>query len=224
MPTERRETPQDRYHKAHTVSIGFRLMKNTEQDIIQRLDGEPNKAGYIKGLIRADIAQERGEGGERRRMEIERKFLVRQLPEAYKDYSCIPIEQAYLCTGPVVRVRRSGEAFWMTYKGSGLLAREEYDLPLTEEAYRHLLDKADGDRIRKQRYCIPWQGRTIEVDLFEPPLAPLVMAEVEFSSEEEARAFQPPDWFGREVTYDPAYANSNLSKGVLPESLFQEAE
>lgn len=57
MSTERRETPQDRYHKAHTIAVNIRLMKNTEQDIIAKLDSVPNKAGYIKGLIRADIAK-----------------------------------------------------------------------------------------------------------------------------------------------------------------------
>lgn len=55
---EKRETPQDRYHKAHTVSLTIRLMKNTEQDILERLDSVPNKAGYIKSLIRADIARQ----------------------------------------------------------------------------------------------------------------------------------------------------------------------
>lgn len=52
---EKKETPQERYHKAHTMRIAIRLMKNTEQDIIQKLDSVPNKAGYIKQLIRADI-------------------------------------------------------------------------------------------------------------------------------------------------------------------------
>lgn len=53
---EQKETPQSRYHKAHTVNVNIRLMKNTEQDIIERLNSVPNKAGYIKALIRADIA------------------------------------------------------------------------------------------------------------------------------------------------------------------------
>ena len=59
MGTEakRKETPQDRYHKAHTVSLTIRLMKNTEQDILQKLSSVPNKAGYIKSLIRADMAK-----------------------------------------------------------------------------------------------------------------------------------------------------------------------
>lgn len=57
MSSEKKETPQDRYHKAHTVSVSFRLMKNTESDIIAKLDSVPNKAGYIKQLIRADLAK-----------------------------------------------------------------------------------------------------------------------------------------------------------------------
>lgn len=145
-------------------------------------------------------------------MEIERKFLVRRLPEDLERYPRRRIEQAYLCTAPVVRVRRSGDEYYLTYKGAGLLAREEYNLPLTAEAYAHLLAKADGNRIAKVRYCIPWENHTVELDLFEGPLAPLVLAEVEFGTETEAAAFQPPDWFGEEVTYDPAYCNSNLSR------------
>ena len=64
-------------------------------------------------------------------MEIERKFKVRQLPEQLEQYPRQRIEQAYLCTEPVVRVRRSNDDYYLTYKGTGLLAREEYNLPLT---------------------------------------------------------------------------------------------
>lgn len=144
-------------------------------------------------------------------MEIERKFLVRQLPENLAQYPKQRIEQAYLCTAPVVRVRRSNDDYYLTYKGAGLLVREEYDLPLTADAYCHLLGKADGSRIAKDRFRIPWESHVIELDVFDEPFAPLVLAEVEFAAEEEASAFQPPDWFGAEVTYDPAYCNSNLS-------------
>ncbi|WP_298017682.1 CYTH domain-containing protein [uncultured Dysosmobacter sp.] len=145
-------------------------------------------------------------------MEIERKFTVKRLPEDLEQFPKKRLEQAYLCTAPVVRVRRSNDTYWLTYKGVGLLAREEHEFPLTEEAYRHLLSKADGLVIVKTRYCIPYAGYTIELDVFAPPLAPLVAAEVEFPTEAEAAAFQPPEWFDREVTYDPAYSNSNLSR------------
>lgn len=145
-------------------------------------------------------------------MEIERKFIVKRLPCDLAQYPAKRIEQAYLCTRPVVRVRRSGEEFWLTYKGEGLLEREEYNLPLTEEAYRHLLRKADGLVIEKDRFRIPWEGYTIELDVFDRPLAPLMIAEVEFPTKAQALDFRPPEWFDRDVTWDPAYSNSSLSQ------------
>lgn len=92
-------------------------------------------------------------------MEIERKYLIDEIPFDLKDYSCKVIEQGYLNTDPVVRVRRSNDKYILTYKGSGLMVREEYNLPLNEEAYRHLIQKADGIIISKKRYLIPLTGR-----------------------------------------------------------------
>lgn len=145
-------------------------------------------------------------------MEIERKFTVKELPDNLDNYPCKRIEQGYLCTKPVLRVRRKGEEYWLTYKGEGLLVREEHEFPLTAEAYQHLLAKADGRIIQKDRYHIPYEGYTIELDVFDGELAPLVIAEVEFPSVEAANAFAPPAWFDKDVTADPAYSNSNLSK------------
>ena len=145
-------------------------------------------------------------------MEIERKFLVEQIPFELDGYSCFRIEQAYLCTEPVLRIRRKDDAYILTYKGPGFLMREEHEFPLTEEAYRHLMEKADGNRIMKNRYLIPYATYTIELDVFDPPFAPLVLAEVEFSTEEEAKKFTPPDWFGEEVTYDSTYTNAAMSR------------
>lgn len=148
-------------------------------------------------------------------MEIERKFIVKQLPENLSDYPYHVIEQAYLNTDPVVRVRRQDEDYYMTYKGKGLMAREEYNLPLNRLSYEHLKEKADGNIISKKRYLIPCAPYTIELDIFEAPFAPLVIAEVEFPSIEEAHAFVPPEWFAEDVTNDPAYHNSNMSRQKL---------
>ena len=147
-------------------------------------------------------------------MEIERKFTVKELPENLAGYPGKRIEQGYLCTKPVLRVRRKGDEYWLTYKGEGLLVREEHEFPLDEEAYRHLLAKADGRIITKDRYHIPCGEYTIELDVFDGELAPLVIAEVEFPSVEAAQAFAPPPWFDKDVTEDPAYSNSNLSKKI----------
>ena len=166
-------------------------------------------------------------------MEIERKFTISKLPENLESYPCHIIEQAYLNTDPVVRIRREDDTFYLTYKGKGLLAREEYNLPLNEESYYHLRKKADGNVISKKRYVIPILNPhfnmtqlssakisvdqislSVELDIFEPPFAPLIIAEVEFPNKETAEAFLPLDWFSQDVTNDPAYHNSNLSKQV----------
>lgn len=167
-------------------------------------------------------------------MEIERKFTVKTLPVNLESYPCRIIEQAYLNTDPVVRIRREDDSYYLTYKGKGLLAREEYNLPLNEKSYYHLREKADGNIISKKRYVIPIRhpqfhptyvsssGNSIdqislcvELDIFEPPFAPLVIAEVEFPDKEMAESFVPLDWFIQDVTNDPAYHNSNLSRQNL---------
>lgn len=160
-------------------------------------------------------------------MEIERKFTVKSLPENLSQYPCHIIEQAYLNTDPVVRIRRQDTDYYMTYKGKGLMAREEYNLPLNEASYYHLREKADGNVITKKRYVIPIDhpifmsdypisidqiSLFVELDVFDAPFAPLIIAEVEFPDEASANAFLPLDWFDQDVTNDPAYHNSSLSQ------------
>lgn len=94
------------------------------------------------------------------------------------------------------------------------MAREEYNLPLTKEAYEHLKPKADGLVISKTRYLIPEKdGLTIELDVFHDTYEGLFLAEVEFPDEETAIAYIPPAWFGEDVTHSGKYHNSVLSKG-----------
>lgn len=148
-------------------------------------------------------------------MEIERKFLIDKIPDSIdlSSLKCRQIEQGYLCTEPVVRVRRDNDDYYLTYKSKGLMAREEYNLPLNEAAYNTLIKKADGNIITKTRYEIPEKNNlTIELDIFEGKFSGLLLAEVEFSSEAEALAYTPPAWFGKDVTKDASYHNSNMAK------------
>lgn len=148
-------------------------------------------------------------------MEIERKFLIdlQQLPFHPESYPGRYIEQGYLCTEPVVRVRRDGNEYFLTYKSKGLMVREEYNLPLTEKAYSHLIAKADGRIIRKKRFNIPLDDSLqLELDIFEGDLFPLVLGEIEFPDEESAKFYNAPDWLGEEVTYSSRYHNSTLSR------------
>ena len=146
-------------------------------------------------------------------MEIERKYLIHNLPVNLDQYECRQIEQGYLNTDPVVRIRKSDDKYTLTYKGSGLMCREEYNLPLNAVAFAHLKEKIDGILIQKKRYLIPLTEKlTIELDVFEGELAPLCLAEVEFETKKEAEDFIPPAWFGEDVTFSSKYHNSTLSK------------
>ena len=114
-------------------------------------------------------------------MEIERKYLIHKLPDHLEAYPHRTLEQAYLCTEPVVRVRRDADDYILTYKSKGLMMREEHNLPLTEEAYCHLREKADGRIITKERYCIPYGDHlTIELDVFAGDLSPLLLPKSNF--------------------------------------------
>lgn len=148
-------------------------------------------------------------------MEIERKYLITRLPEGATDHPHHMIEQGYLSTDPVVRVRREDDTYYLTYKSKGLLEREEYNLPLAKDSYEHLIKKADGHILTKKRYLIPMEDSdhlTIELDIFEGQYEGLMLAEVEFQSREEAEIFTAPDWFGKDVTFSGEYQNSRLSK------------
>lgn len=146
-------------------------------------------------------------------MEIERKYLIHTLPENLEQYPFRQIEQGYLSTSPVIRIRKDDHRYELTYKSSGLLARKEYNLPLDKASYEHLKSKVDGHLICKKRYMIPLNTElTIELDVFEGYLTPLMLAEVEFPTEAAAMSFIPPEWFGEDVTFSGEYHNSHLSQ------------
>ncbi len=115
----------------------------------------------------------------------------------------------------MVRIRKEDDNYYLTYKSKGLLAREEYNLPLTKEAYAHLLTKADGTSSRKNATCSlsrdarisPWNSISLRENSPDS-----MLAEIEFSSEEDAKAFPPLPWFDRDVTWSGEYQNSKLSK------------
>lgn len=158
-------------------------------------------------------------------MEIERKFTIKELPADLSRYTCKELEQGYLCSNPVVRVRKSvkkGEASYiLCYKSKlGLekkadataqVCREE-EMPLTKEAYETLLSKVDGRVITKKRYLIPYESYTIELDVFAGELTGLVFAEVEFPDETSAAEFVAPAWFVEDVTFDDRFKNGRLAK------------
>lgn len=167
-------------------------------------------------------------------MEIEKKYLIRYLPADLEEYPRKEIEQGYLNRRPTLRIRKSNSDYILTYKGkeireeSGVIAHEEIEVELTETAYLHLLEKVDNHPVTKTRYIIPLGscgglcGRVAqedkntelkaELDVFHGILEGLVFVEVEFPSIEAAGSFNPPEWFGADVSDDKRYRNGVLSE------------
>lgn len=158
-------------------------------------------------------------------MEIERKFLVRELPPGLDRSRSTRIEQGYLAIaddGTEVRIRRRDGAAVVTVKGGGGRSRLEEEFEIGAERFARLWPLTQGRRVEKTRHLLPGgSGLTIELDVYSGSLAGLMVAEVEFGSEGAAEAFEPPEWFESEVTDDPRFKNQKLASegapaGVLP--------
>lgn len=151
-------------------------------------------------------------------MEIERKFKVKSAPENLNAYRKIKMSQGYISVNPTIRIRKEDGLCFLTIKGSGGLAHEEYQLEITNEQFEGLTSKLETPFLEKTRYVIPLPcGLTAELDIFEGVLSSLMVVEVEFESVEQACSFEPPYWFGEDVTEDYRYKNTSLSIHGIPE-------
>ena len=152
--------------------------------------------------------------------EIERKFVVDDPPPDLERHRSSEIRQGYLAIdadGTEVRVRsREGSAVLTVKQGAGR-SRAEEELEIEGERFDRLWPLTEGRRVEKRRYVVPAPGGlAIEVDVYAGQLAGLVVAEVEFADEQQADAFEPPAWFGAEVTDDPRYKNQTLAREGPP--------
>ena len=146
--------------------------------------------------------------------EIERKFLVRQMPEALASFPHADIWQGYLVTAPggvQVRMRKAGDRHSLTYKRGRGNAREEREIELTPEQFAVLWPATEGRRLTKVRYDVPLGDRVVEIDVYTGKHEGIVVAEVEFDDEQAARDFRVPDWLGKDVTHDRRYSNQLLA-------------
>ncbi len=152
--------------------------------------------------------------------EIERKFLVKFLPDNKEIYPCHEIIQSYISTNPTIRIRKWDDSYVLTVKGGGFMKRVEYELELTKEQFDNLRRKTEGNTIVKKRYIIPLEnGLKAELDVYYEDLSGFMNVEVEFPNEKSALLFTPPDWFGQEITQDKRYTNGSLSKFGIPNLL-----
>ena len=150
--------------------------------------------------------------------EIERKFRVAEVP-GLEDAERVRIEQGYLAVDAEaeVRVRRGGAEHRLTTKRGRGAEREEAEIEIAAADFERLWPLSAGRRVTKTRHLIALDGGlTAEVDIYDDELEGLRVVEVEFPDTAAARAFEPPPWFGEELTGDGRYANQTLASDGLP--------
>lgn len=157
--------------------------------------------------------------------EIELKFLI-DLDELPKEIDLNSVgsshlRQGYLAIGAdgsETRVRSfDDERFELTIKSPGMVERNEQTSKITKEMFEGLWAQTDGRRVTKTRYYIPHDVLTIELDIYEGHLEGLVTAEVEFDGRPteamvRATTFEPPKWFGENISKDSRYKNHSLAE------------
>ena len=141
-------------------------------------------------------------------MEIERKWHMKSFPELpVKTHT--RMEQSYLSIVPELRIRKytdlmgeKPDKFELTIKSEGTLAREEINKELTREEYEILLNmNGNLPPVVKDHRTYDYNGYVLEFSVVDPGRSTAFSyAEVEFPTVEEAEAFKPPEWFGRETT------------------------
>jgi CYTH domain-containing protein len=153
-------------------------------------------------------------------VEIERKFLVEEPPQL-DGTERVKIAQGYLSLardgGAEVRLRRADGRLVLTVKGGGGLSRVEEEVELDPDRFESLWRLTQGQRVVKTRHVIPHGERDIELDVYEDELEGLLTAEIEFPDEKAAEDFEPPNWFGEEVTGNTKYLNETLATKGRPE-------
>ncbi|MEM6726237.1 MAG: CYTH domain-containing protein [Bacteroidota bacterium] len=143
-------------------------------------------------------------------LEIERKFLVPQFPEAYRKAPRQAIQQGYLVvaeTGDEVRIRKKDQSYTLTIKKGRGLQRQEIECAISKDQFLALWPATIGQQLQKTRYLLP---QDIELDVYHGKLDHLIVAEVEFETLDQAKAFTPPNWFGLEITAFQAFKNQSL--------------
>lgn len=147
--------------------------------------------------------------------EIERKFLVQSRPPDLGQYPSAFLRQGYLASGPggEVRIRSADGQSTLTGKAGAGMARQEYEVVVNQEQFDDLWPGTKGRRLEKRRYTIPAGAHAYEFDEYFGALGGLMTVEVEFETADDALAFEPPAWFGTEVTEDESYKNAALVLG-----------
>ena len=146
-------------------------------------------------------------------IEIERKFLVKNLDFIKESFEKKSIIQGYLSKDPlrIVRVRIENNMAFLTIKGKSSkdgVSRLEIEKPISLKEAKILIKICLPDLIKKVRYFIKKNDSIFCVDVFNEKNNGLVIAEIELDSKDSY--YPVPEWLGEEVTGQTRYYNSEL--------------
>ena len=233
-PSRRLAKKQQRELRKRAFRLGETLYVEDEQAFVARVKaywkttlkrGEERPAGGITDLFKSgpkaattpgrDLPDAADSG---KTIERERKYLVdSQIDPA--DVGAArgegtELRQGYLAidSGVAVRVRDAGpKGCTLTIKAGGGAVRTELEWSIDRAIFEDAWALTGPRRVAKTRYRIPFGEHIIELDVFAGALDGLIVAEVEFDSDEAMAEFDPPDWFGPDLTDDMRYTNSSLA-------------
>ena len=149
-------------------------------------------------------------------VELERTFLLKEMPEGIEDYKSIEILDIYFPLSiphPILRLRKKGNLLTLTKKSpieNDSSVQEEQTIMLSEKEYIEL-SKIPGKRLRKVRYYYPFGKRLTEIDVFLDDLEGLVLVDFEFDFVKEKEEFPIPDFCLADVTQEEAIAGGFLA-------------
>ena len=145
--------------------------------------------------------------------EIEKRFLIEEIPHHIKIQEVTKIEQYYFCQheAKTIRVRRKNQKFIMTLKKGKGLIRNEAEFEIDKPTFERIAELCGDAKIVKKRNIVYLDNLKVEIDVFEGRYEGLIIAEIEFKTKEDAENFMPPVWFGKEITDDMTYTNAYLA-------------
>jgi adenylate cyclase len=149
-------------------------------------------------------------------VELEKTYLLKYMPKGLEKSGSKEVADIYLpksARHPVLRIRKYGDKFEITKKEphvEGDASQQlEQTIPLSDGEFREM-SKLEGKRVRKIRYAYDYKGRTADIAIFQDELEGLVLVDFEFTSVEEMKAFEMPDFCLADVTHDESFAGGML--------------
>ncbi|HDQ22974.1 MAG TPA: hypothetical protein ENN28_03315 [Candidatus Uhrbacteria bacterium] len=150
-------------------------------------------------------------------IEYECTYLLKYVPNDLKNYPWDEISDIYIPQNtehPKLRMRKRGSKYeickkYPVYEGDAS-QQHEFTIPITKEEFQELNENLQGKRARKHRYSYKYKSKLVEIDVYLDDLKGLILADVEFTSDQKKANFSQPDFCLADVTQEKVTAGGML--------------